>query len=159
MASANERRLEELTKKLDEILRRLERLEQTLGLLADMGVLPELMSLLAGSSEVYSSRLRMLRRVLAAERALKALPPGDEISKCIIEALAEQGPMNISELTRAVRARRGRASRRVIRARLEDLLKRGLVVEVGGGLGRRFDIRMGTGGQPLATGDQKREER
>ena len=147
---AEEKRLEELSKKLDEILRRLEALEASLTLLEQLGFLPELMRLLFGGTRLYSSQLRALRRVLAAEKALRQLGPGDEISRCIIEALAEEGPMNISELTRAVRARRGTASRRIVRERLEALLEKGLVVEVKG-FGRRFDIRVGESGQGLAT--------
>jgi len=147
---AGEKRLEELSKKLDEILRRLEALEASLTLLEQLGFLPELMRLLFGGTRLYSSQLRALRRVLAAEKALRQLGPGDEISRCIIEALAEEGPMNISELTRAVRARRGTASRRIVRERLEALLEKGLVVEVKG-FGRRFDIMVGESGQGPAT--------
>jgi len=148
--SNDEDRIEELSKKLDEILRRLEALENSLSFLEELGFLPELMRLLFGGARLYSSQLRALRRVLAAERILRQLGPGDEISRCIIEALAEEGPMNISELTRAVRARRGKASRRIIRERLEALLEKGLVMEVEG-FGRRFDIRVDGGGQALAT--------
>jgi len=147
---AQEEKLDELSRKLDEVLRRLEALENSLSLLDQMGFLPELMRLLFGGARLYSSQLKALRRVLAAEKLLRELGPGDEISRCIIEALAEEGPMNISELTRAVRARRGTASRRIIRERLEALLEKGLVVEVEG-FGRRFDIRMGGGGQGPAT--------
>ena len=147
---AQEEKLDELSRKLDEVLRRLEALENSLSLLDQMGFHPELMRLLFGGARLYSSQLKALRRVLAAEKLLRELGPGDEISRCIIEALAEEGPMNISELTRAVRARRGTASRRIIRERLEALLEKGLVVEVEG-FGRRFDIRMGGGGQGPAT--------
>jgi len=147
---SEEERLEELSRKLDEILRRLEALENALGLLEQLGFLPELMNLLSGGTQLYTSRLRALRRVLAAEKLLRELGPGDEISRCIIEVLAEEGPMNISEITRAVRERRGTASRRIIRERLEELLERGLVVEVGG-FGRRFDIKVDGGGQAPAT--------
>ena len=147
---AQEEKLDELSRKLDEVLRRLEALENSLSLLEQMGFLPELMRLLFGGARLYSSQLKALRRVLAAEKLLRELGPGDEISRCIIEALAEEGPMNISELTRAVRARRGKASRRIVRERLEALLEKGLVVEVEG-FGRRFDIRVDGGGQGLAT--------
>jgi len=145
-----DKKLDELSRKLDEVLRRLEALENSLTLLEQLGFLPELMRLLFGGARLYSSQLKALRRVLAAEKLLRQLGPGDEISRCIIEALAEEGPMNISELTRAVRARRGTASRRIIRKRLEALLEKGLVIEVEG-FGRKFDINMGGSGQGLAT--------
>ena len=149
-------RLEELSRKLDEVLRKLEMIEEGLKALREMGFLPELMAIILGGTSLCSSRLRALRRALVAEQILKQLDPGDEISKHIVEALAEGGPMNISELTRAIRARRGRASRRVVRERLEKLLERGLVVEVEG-FGRRFDLP--PSGQSLTKEDQKRERR
>ena len=159
-------RLEELSRKLDEVVRRLEKLENALSLLIDLDVLPGLLSLLLSGTRICSSRLRALRRALVAEAVLRQLPTHDDISQCVVEALAEGGPMNISELTRAVRARRGRASRRVVRQRLERLRELGLVVEVKG-FGRKFDLpgrlpaseRRRLGGQRLATRDRKREER
>ncbi len=159
-------RLEELSRKLDEVVRRLEKLENALSLLIDLDVLPGLLSLLLSGTRICSSRLRALRRALVAEAVLRQLPTHDDISQCVVEALAEGGPMNISELTRAVRARRGRASRRVVRQRLERLRELGLVVEVEG-FGRKFDLperlpageQERRGGQRLATRDGKREER
>jgi len=153
MGGADE--LGEISKKLDEVLKKLNMIEKALRALKEMGFLPELLAIILGGTGVCSSRLRALRRALVAEEVLRCLGPCDDISRHIIEALAEGGPMNISELTRAVRARRGKASRRVVRERLEELLDRGLVVEVEG-FGRRFDLP--PGGQVLARGDRKREE-
>ena len=154
----DEERLEELSKKLDEIIKRLDLIEKALKALGELGFLPELMGLIWGSTRLCSSRLQALRRALTAEEILRRLEPGDDISRHIIEALAEGGPMNISELTRAVRARRGRASRRTIRERLEELLEQDLVVEVEG-FGRKFDLPARPSDQSLAKPDHKREER
>ena len=151
-----EGKVEELLRKLDEVIRRLDEIEKALSVLGELGLLPELLSILAGGSQIYSSQLRLIRRALVAEQVLRRLPRGDEISRHIIEALAEGGPMNISELTRAVRARRGRASRRIIRERLQRLLGMGLVVEVEGH-GRKFDLPTSLGGQGLGTKAQKAE--
>ena len=67
-------RLEELSRKLDEVVRRLERLEKALRLLIDLDVLPELLSLLLSGTRICSSRLRALRRALVAEAVLRQLP-------------------------------------------------------------------------------------
>jgi len=147
--------LEELSRKLDEVLEKLDMIEKSLRALKELGFLPDLMAIILGGTRVCSSRLRALRRALVAEEVLRRLRPADDISRHIVEALAEGGPMNISELTRAVRARRGTASRRVVRERLMRLLEEGLVVEVGG-FGRKFDLPVS--GQALARSDRKREE-
>ncbi|MHA1115538.1 MAG: hypothetical protein ACTSRR_06500 [Candidatus Heimdallarchaeaceae archaeon] len=64
----------------------------------------------------------------------------DEISKAIISALERKGPLNISQLTEAVRKERGTASRRIIRERVDKLLSKGLLIEDDEGFGRRIKI-------------------
>jgi DNA-binding transcriptional ArsR family regulator len=51
----------------------------------------------------------------------------DPISRDIVNALFQRSGQNISELTDAVRRRRGSASRRIVRQRLADLEKDGIV--------------------------------
>jgi len=51
----------------------------------------------------------------------------DSMSRDIVNALFQKNGQNISELTEAVRARRGSASRRIIRARLAELEEQGIV--------------------------------
>jgi DNA-binding transcriptional ArsR family regulator len=51
----------------------------------------------------------------------------DPISKEIVSALFQRGGQNISEITDAVRHRRGSASRRIVRERLAELEKDGIV--------------------------------
>ncbi len=52
----------------------------------------------------------------------------DDISKAILTALFEKGDRNISQITEAVKGKRGTASRRIVRERLQDLVARGAVV-------------------------------
>jgi DNA-binding transcriptional ArsR family regulator len=58
-----------------------------------------------------------------------AAVPGlkDPMSRDIVNALFQRGGQNISELTEAVRQKRGSASRRIIRQRLSELEGQGVV--------------------------------
>ncbi|HYS71737.1 MAG TPA: ArsR family transcriptional regulator [Thermoplasmata archaeon] len=64
----------------------------------------------------------------------------DPISKEIVKALFEKGDRNISQITEAVKARRGTASRRIVRDRLEALERDGVVVASGQGKVRTFSV-------------------
>ncbi len=56
----------------------------------------------------------------------------DDISKAILTVLFEKGDRNISQITEAVKGKRGTASRRIVRERLQDLVARGAVVATEG---------------------------
>lgn len=64
----------------------------------------------------------------------------DPISKEIVKALFEKGDRNVSQVTEAVKARRGTASRRIVREKLEALVRDGVVVESGEGKIRTFSV-------------------
>jgi hypothetical protein len=64
----------------------------------------------------------------------------DSISKEIVKALFEKGDRNISQITEAVKARRGTASRRIVRGKLESLVAQGTVVAEGDAKIRTFAI-------------------
>ncbi len=64
----------------------------------------------------------------------------DPIAKEIVKALFEKGDRNISQITDAVKARRGTASRRIVREKLEALEEGGVVVAAGEGKIRTFSI-------------------
>lgn len=64
----------------------------------------------------------------------------DDISKAILTALFEKGDRNISQITEAVKAKRGTASRRIVRERLHDLVERGAVVASGGSRGHTYRV-------------------
>lgn len=55
----------------------------------------------------------------------------DDISRVIIQSLALRGSMNISQLTREVKAQRGKASRKTVRIKLKALMEKGLVEKTG----------------------------
>lgn len=64
----------------------------------------------------------------------------DPIAKEIVKALFEKGDRNVSQVTEAVKARRGTASRRIVREKLDALVAAGTVVETGSGKIRTFAI-------------------
>jgi DNA-binding HxlR family transcriptional regulator len=64
----------------------------------------------------------------------------DDISKAILTALFEKGDRNISQITDAVKGKRGTASRRIIRERLQDLVRQGVVEESTASWGHTYRV-------------------
>lgn len=64
----------------------------------------------------------------------------DDISKAILTALFEKGDRNVSQITEAVKAKRGTASRRIVRERLHELVERGVVEASGGARGHTYRV-------------------
>ncbi|MEM4461884.1 MAG: hypothetical protein QW695_03305 [Candidatus Bathyarchaeia archaeon] len=124
--------LEEISRKLDAILDRLSLLEQIA--LEDPRYTNsvEVFRLTRMFLSLYGEPLKILNRLRIAESYMRRESvERDEITRCIIQALAIKGPMSISAITREVRSMRGRASRRIVRDRLKKLEKEGVVQEAG----------------------------
>lgn len=64
----------------------------------------------------------------------------DPMSREIIRILMDRPGMNISQVTEELRARTGSSSRRIVRSRLENLVKAGLLVESRGRREKTFRI-------------------
>jgi len=64
----------------------------------------------------------------------------DVISTAIINCLERKERLNISQLTEEVRNQRGQASRRIIRERVNHLIKQGIIEELDEGYGRQLRI-------------------
>ncbi|HYS99629.1 MAG TPA: hypothetical protein VEO20_03095 [Thermoplasmata archaeon] len=64
----------------------------------------------------------------------------DDISRHIVVALFDRPDRNISQITEAVKGKRGTASRRIVRRRLEDLQRDGIVVATPGSRTRTFRV-------------------
>ncbi|OYT49663.1 hypothetical protein B6U79_01425 [Candidatus Bathyarchaeota archaeon ex4484_231] len=133
-------RLEEVSKKLDAIMRRLDLLETMVIEKPEYADVASSLRLLRLGIRLYDEPVKILSRLKLAERYVKhSKIRKDEISRCIVQALALKGPLNTSAITREVKAMRGTASRRIVRQRLQKLEKDG-VVRLVEGFGTTYEL-------------------
>ncbi len=94
------------------------------------GMLSEIREPFSRLSEIGRNYFRLMEIYMKfGEVSPSAAIPGlkDPMSRDIVNALFQKGGQNISEVTDALRARRGSASRRIVRERLASLELEGVV--------------------------------
>jgi len=125
--------IEELSKKLDQILSRLTLLEGLVREQPEFEGLTAALRLTRVGVGMYGEPLKVAARLKDAQTFLQRKTIAqDDISRCIIQALAVKGALNISAITRQVSAMRGKASRRIVRERVQKLVNQGVLLKADG---------------------------
>ena len=125
--STIEDRLRRIEKLLELVLTRLEELERALHSQGH-----ETMETLRIARELtLGFSMPTIKALEAASKVIKLLPKvdkRDEVAKAIVKILSTGEELTLSELTRRVRALRGKASRRIVSERVKKLERRGIVL-------------------------------
>ena len=82
--------------------------------------------------ELYDGMVKLMTKFTKAERLESQYGDlkKDDISWRIIQILDVSRPLNISQITAAVRSERGTASRRIVRERVNALVSRSIVMVI-----------------------------
>jgi len=125
--------VDELSRKLDQIIQRLDFLEKLILEKPEYADLAAGLQLTKVGIGLYGEPLKIASRLKAAQDYLRQRSIAqDDISRCIVQALAVKGSLNVSAITRQVAAMRGKASRRIVRERVKRLAANGVLMRKNG---------------------------
>jgi len=138
----SDKQLEELSGKLDELIKRLDVLEKIIAISPEYSAIANVIDVLTMGVRLYDEPIKVLNRLLSVRKYVeKSEVAGDEISRLTVQALAFRGSLNISQITREIKGSRGRASRKIVRERLLKLVEEGVVIkEKHGGVRYRYRL-------------------
>ena len=122
--------IEEVQDRLDEISERLARVETLIERIGPgIEEVSESAKVIREGFEFYDGMVKLMSKFTKAERLESRYGDlkKDQISWLIIKILDSNKPLNISQLTAAIRAERGTASRRIVRERVNSLYQRGIL--------------------------------
>jgi DNA-binding HxlR family transcriptional regulator len=138
----SDKQLNELSSKLDELVKRLAVLEKIIAVSPEYSAIANLIDIFTMGVRLYDEPIKVLNRLLSVRKYVeKPEVAGDEISRLTIQALAFRGPLNISQITREIKGTRGRASRKIVRERISKLVEEGIVIkEKGEGVRYRYRL-------------------
>ncbi|MGQ4910705.1 MAG: hypothetical protein ACP6KW_00915 [Candidatus Thorarchaeota archaeon] len=125
--------LEEVERRLSEISKRLARVEELIERIGPgLDEVSQSAKVIREGFEFYDGMVKLMSKFTRAERLESRFGDlkKDDISWRIIKILDDSRPLNISQITAAVRAERGTASRRIVRERVNHLLERGILKTV-----------------------------
>jgi len=132
---------EDLRREIRELREQMETLSAAFDRIAKpYGQLFEYLDRFQGIAKSYFRVLDLYQKFGAVSPEIVVPGLRDPIAKEIVKALFERGDRNISQITDAVKARRGTASRRIVREKLESLVAEGVVLADGEGKIRRFSV-------------------
>jgi hypothetical protein len=122
--------LDEVQSRLEEISKRLQRVETLIERIGPgIEEVSESAAVIREGFEFYDGMVKLMSKFSKAERLESRYGDlkKDQISWLIIKILDSSQPLNISQITAAIRAERGTASRRIVRERVNSLFQRGIL--------------------------------